>query len=367
MKSNTYLSTECLSSGYHGHARRRDIALHVKRGEIMVLIGPNGAGKSTLLKTLARHLPAVSGAVLLDGALLWELSGVELARKLSIVTTERIEPELMTCADVVRMGRYPYTGQFGLLRRADEALVMQALSCVHGEDLADLPFTQVSDGQRQKVLLARALCQQPDIILLDEPTSFLDIRHKIELLDILKTLVRKQNLAVVMSLHELDLAQKIADKVVCVSHDEVRPPDTPERIFSGNVIHKLYGLEKGSYNALFGSAELEAVLGKPRVFVIGGGGSGIPIYRKLQRMGIPFAAGILAQNDLDYPVAKALASSLIETPPYAPADNDTYNAAVKLSQECESVVCTLQNFGPLNECNAKLWEVSARKADWRDL
>ena len=116
MKSNTYLSTECLSIGYHGHALLRDIALHVKRGEIMVLIGPNGAGKSTLLKTLARHLPAVSGAVLLDGALLWELSGVELARKLSIVTTERIEPELMTCADVVRMGRYPYTGQFGLLR-----------------------------------------------------------------------------------------------------------------------------------------------------------------------------------------------------------------------------------------------------------
>ncbi len=150
--------------------------------------------------------------------------------------------------------------------------------------------------------------------------------------------------------------------MVCVSHDEIRPPDTPERIFSGNVIHKLYGLEKGSYNALFGSAELEAVLGKPRVFVIGGGGSGIPIYRKLRRMGIPFAAGILAQNDLDYPVAKALASSLIETPPLLQQTTTHTIFAVKLSQECESVVCTLQNFGPLNECNAKLWEVFGQES-----
>ena len=210
MKSNTYLSTECLSIGYHGHALLRDIALHVKRGEIMVLIGPNGAGKSTLLKTLARHLPAVSGAVLLDGALLWELSGVELARKLSIVTTERIEPELMTCADVVRMGRYPYTGQFGLLRRADEALVMQALSCVHGEDLADLPFTQVSDGQRQKVLLARALCQQPDIILLDEPTSNVDsINEGVILRALLK---HRQGRTIILVSHRAS-TMAVADRV----------------------------------------------------------------------------------------------------------------------------------------------------------
>ena len=179
----------------------------------------------------------------------------ELAQKLSIVTTERINPELMTCWDVVSTGRYPYTGRLGLLSQEDRQIVMESLARVHGEELAKQPFSCISDGQRQRVLLARALCQQPEVILLDEPTSFLDIRHKLELLDILKRLVREQRLAVVMSLHELDLAQRISDTVVCVHGDRIDRCGPPEEIFTSDYIAQLYHLERGKYDPCFSTLE----------------------------------------------------------------------------------------------------------------
>ena len=124
---------------------------------------------------------------------------------------------------------------------------------------------------------------------------------------------------------------------------------TPEEIFTADYIHRLYGLTGGSYEPVFGSVELEAVPGPPRVFVIGGGGSGVPVYRRLQRQGIAFAAGILAPNDLDYPTAKALAACLVEEAPYAPIRPETLEAAKQTLSACESAVCTLPELGPLNE------------------
>lgn len=140
----------------------------------------------------------------------------------------------------------------------------------------------------------------------DEPTSFLDLRGKLELLAILKELVRERRVAVILSLHELDLAQRISDRLLCIRGNGIDRCGTPEEIFSGGYIRQLYGVERGSYCESFGCPELEPVRGKPQVFVIGGNGSGIPVYRRLQRQGVPFAAGILSENDVDHPVASAL-------------------------------------------------------------
>ena len=362
-----YLYTARLAVGYGGKPLIENICLHVRRGEIMTLIGPNGAGKSTILKTLARQLTPMAGAVYLDKQALGQMAEKKLAQRLAIVTTERIDPELMTCRDIVSTGRYPYTGRLGLLRAEDRTIVENALAQVHAGELAELPVAQVSDGQRQRVLLARALCQQPDVILLDEPTSFLDIHHKLELLDILKNLVRQQRLAVVMSLHELDLAQRVSDIVVCVEKSGALRMGPPEQIFTEENIRALYGLTQESYNPLFGCAELPPVQGEPQIFVIGGGGSGIPVYRRLQRMGVPFAAGILHRNDLDYPVARALAAELVEEAAYQPVTAGTLARALAVLERCGKAVCTLPAFGPLNEANRLLWEAAkqnGKQVDW---
>lgn len=250
-----YLETKDLAVGYHGKPLIEEIPLHVQRGRIVTLIGPNGSGKSTILKTIIGQLPKVSGTVYLDGKTMQERSRNEIARRMAILMTARMEPELMTCRDVVGTGRYPYTGKLGILSPEDRAIVQQSLAQVGGLEFADRPFANISDGQRQRILLARALCQQPEIIVLDEPTSFLDIRYKLELLTVLKRMVRENDLAVLLSLHELDLAQRISDTVVCVAGDRIDRIGPPEEIFTREYIAKLYQMEPGKYDPCFSSLE----------------------------------------------------------------------------------------------------------------
>lgn len=260
----------------------------------------------------------------------------------------------MTCWDVAAAGRYPYTGRLGLLGAEDREKVREALALVHAEDFADRDFACVSDGQRQRILLARAICQQPRVLVLDEPTSFLDIRYKLELLTILKKLVREQNVAVVLSLHELDLAQKISDRVVCVKNGEITCIGTPEEVFANGSVRELYGLTAGSYDERFGSLELEPVRGEPQALVVGGGGSGIALYRALQRQAVPFAAGVLHESDMDFPVASALACEVVSEQPYQPISGAAFSRALAIMRRCRRIYAPLRAFGPMNEKNREL-------------
>ena len=250
-----YFYTEGLTVGYHGVPLIKNIKISLKKGEILTLIGPNGAGKTTILRSIIKQLKPLGGVVVLDGKETEQISGKELSRKLSVVLTERVRPEMMTCKEVVATGRYPYTGKFGVLSKEDWKLVDEAMELVHIHELADRDFSKTSDGQKQRVMLARAICQQPDIIVLDEPTSFLDIRYKLELLTVLKRMVRENDLAVLLSLHELELAERISDTVVCVAGDRIDRIGTPEEIFTRAYIAKLYRMEHGKYDPCFDSLE----------------------------------------------------------------------------------------------------------------
>ncbi len=252
---SAFLETDSLTVGYDGKPLIHDVCLEVQRGKIVTLIGPNGSGKSTILKTIVGQLSKVSGTVLLENTPMEQRRQREIAKRMAILMTERIHPELMTCYDVVSTGRYPYTGALGLLGKEDKKIVAESLELVHGTDIADRPFDAISDGQRQRILLARALCQQPEIIVLDEPTSYLDIRYKLELLTILKTMVREKNMAVLVSLHELELAQRVSDTVVCVSGDRIDRMGPPETIFTNDYIAKLYHMEPGKYDPCFDTLE----------------------------------------------------------------------------------------------------------------
>ena len=250
----SYCETQDLAIGY-GTPLLRDIALQAERGKVLALIGPNGAGKSTLLKTLAGQLAAQGGAVLLDGQSLTAYTPHARARKLALMLPHTARTELATCFDVAAAGRYPYTGRLGILSDADRRAVHEALILVQAEALADRDFTKISDGQRQRVLLARAVCQQPEILLLDEPTSFLDVKGKAELMGILQTLAHEKNVAIIVTLHELELAQKLADAVVCVAPQGVSGVLTPQEAFARENICQLFDLTAVQYAALFGDAE----------------------------------------------------------------------------------------------------------------
>ena len=250
----SYCETQDLAIGY-GTPLLQDIALQAERGKVLALIGPNGAGKSTLLKTLAGQLAAQGGAVLLDGQTLTTYTPNARARKLALMLPHTARTELATCFDVAAAGRYPYTGRLGILSDADRRAVHEALTLVQAEALADRDFTKISDGQRQRVLLARAVCQQPEILLLDEPTSFLDVKGKAELMGILQTLAREKNVAIIVTLHELELAQKLADAVVCVAPQGVSGVLTPQEAFARENICQLFDLTAVQYAALFGDAD----------------------------------------------------------------------------------------------------------------
>lgn len=260
-----HLQLDHLAVGYNGKVLIHGIEIGVQRGEIVTLVGPNGSGKSTILKTITRQLLPVGGEIFLaeenEGTSpkkLDQFSPADLARNMAVMLTGRLQTELMTCRDVTAMGRYPYTGRLGILSDADEQKVEAALAAVHAQGLSDRPFDAVSDGERQRILLARAICQEPKIIVLDEPTSYLDIRHKLELLSILHRMSRQQGITVVMSLHEIDLAMKISDRIICVRGEEIFACGKPSEILDDETVRRLYDLdpELGRFDAKTGSLDL---------------------------------------------------------------------------------------------------------------
>ncbi|MDR1664481.1 MAG: ABC transporter ATP-binding protein [Clostridiales bacterium] len=247
-----FFKAERLSVGYHGKPVAEEITVSLKKGQILTLIGPNGSGKSTILKSITKQLTLLGGVAYLGGSAIQEISAKEFSRKAAVVLTERPKPELMTCEDVVAVGRYPYTGALGVLSGMDKEKVYSALRKVNAFDIKDKNFNEISDGQLQRIMLARAICQEPEIIVLDEPASFLDIRYAVEILDTLRSMADESGITVIMSLHELNYAKRVSDWVMCVKSGKVLYLDAPGVIFTKDIINRLYDLREGCYDALFG-------------------------------------------------------------------------------------------------------------------
>lgn len=380
-----YFKVENLTVGYGEQPVVSHIDIRLNRGKILTLIGPNGSGKTTVLRSIAGQLKKMSGTVFLDGRDMDEIGRRELSREMSVMLTERIRPELMTCRDIAAAGRYPYTGRLGFLSEKDRRAADEALEMVEMSEYADVDFRNISDGQQQRVMLARAICQEPQLLILDEPSSYLDIRHKTGVLRILRRLVREKGVTVIMSLHELELAQRVSDLVLCIRDCRADRLGTPEEIFREDYIRQLYGMEDGYFSEIFGSVELgrkkktagrnsdvrdsdsaengfrnfrdgEASSCHPEVFVIAGGGSGARVFRRLQRENISFAAGVLPKNDIDYELARMLADRVIEEQPFCRVSQAAFEEALAVMKTCRRVICCLEEneFGEMNEKNRLL-------------
>ena len=344
-----------------GHGSRplvRDVCLDVRPGQVVALIGPNGSGKTTILRTVARQLRALGGVVELFGRPIGEVPDQERARTMSVMLTGRPHTELLTCRDVVEAGRHPFTGRLGVLGARDHDAVRAAMEATGVAGLADRDFAHVSDGQRQRVLLARALCQEPRVLLLDEPTSYLDIRSQLDMLRLLRSEARERGIAVVASLHEIDLAQKAADHVACIRDGRVMFQGAPEEVFTEERMAQLYGLSPESYDPAFGSVELDRPEGEPEVFVLAGGGTGAACFRMLARSGVPFATGVLHDHDSDGLLARSLASRAVLERDFEPVGEASVAQARETLLSCHALICCLEGFGGGNARNAQLLDAA---------
>ncbi|WP_046246104.1 ABC transporter ATP-binding protein [Hymenobacter terrenus] len=289
------LTAEDLTVGYFSSKKTpRPVAQPVRLalwpGELVCLLGPNGAGKSTLLRTLAGLQPPLSGRLNLGGAALAGLSAAERARQLSIVLTDRVDAGNLTVQELVSLGRHPHTGWLGSLSAHDEAQVQAALTATGTSSFAQRPVGELSDGERQKVLLARAIAQDTPIVLLDEPTAHLDLPNRVALMRLLHRLARQTGKAILLSTHELDLALQAADRVWLLPADGVLHTGTPEDLVLSGEFAAAFAREGLAFDPATGTFALHAPMG-PAVQLMGDGATAFWTRRALEREGFVPTAG----------------------------------------------------------------------------
>jgi iron complex transport system ATP-binding protein len=356
-----FLLAEDLKVGYQQRVVVGGINIALNKGEILCLLGPNGCGKSTILKTITDHIKRVGGSISVLGKEINRLSNKERAREMSVVLTDKIAPEMMTSEEIVATGRYPYTNYFGKLNDKDQKIIDESIEIVGGQKLRYKEFKSLSDGEKQRIMIARAICQESDIMVLDEPTSFLDIRFKVDLLNILRKLSLIKEKTIIMSLHEIDLATKIADKVLLIRDGKIYKYGAPEDIITDETIREVYNLNSGSFNTTMGNVELPKVIKGPKVFVIGGGGKSTKIYRALNKKGIGFYSGILFKNDIDYNVSESLACKTVAEDGFVDIKPEKLDEAKEYMGYCHAVIDSGVSLEGINKSNRELLRFASQR------
>ncbi len=286
--NKTALLTHHVAVGYRQGGQERavlsDVSLHLDMGEIVCLIGPNGAGKSTLLRTLAGLQMPLAGSVIINGQNVHRISARERAQHLAVVLSLRMDAGILAVKDLVALGRHPYTGWRGRLTPPDWAVVHEALTAVGAAHLADRNVSTLSDGEWQKVMIARALAQEPRLLILDEPTAFLDVHHRAEILMLLRSLAHDHGQAVLLSTHDLDLALRIADRLWAIASDRRVYTGAPEDLVLNGVLERTFPSREVTFDVATGTFRVPMrVRGEVRLV-----GQGIRAYwtqRALERVG----------------------------------------------------------------------------------
>lgn len=258
---NHTLHTQNLTSGYHKHPVVKDVNLQIPNHKISVIIGSNACGKSTLLKTIARLNQPMSGGVYLDGQEINSLPSKKLAQTLGLLPQSPLVPEGISVMELISKGRYPYQHFLQKLTREDHEAIAEAMQMMGIEELAERDVQELSGGQRQRVWIAMALAQQTDILFLDEPTTYLDITHQVEILDLLWELNRSKGTTIVMVLHDINLSARYADHIFAMKNGELIAQGAPKEIIDEQLIQDVFDLQS--------SVILDPVSDTPLILPIG--------------------------------------------------------------------------------------------------
>ena len=339
-----------LTVGYDGEPVLRNVNLTAARGQFIALVGPNGSGKSTLVRALSRVLRPISGRALLDAVDIYEMSANELARRLAVVAQDYTVAFDFAVRDVVLMGRAPHLSRFGLERPQDYKIAEEAMGLTHTLVFADRPITSLSGGERQRCMIARALAQQPSVLLLDEPIAHLDINHQIEILDLARRLTTERGLATIVVLHDLNLASQYCDQLVLVSQGKVVAEGTPQEVVTEARIRVAYGTDvhvrqhpttDRPYVTLVSRLPVQAPPTRyTTIHLICGAGTGARLMRRLGEMGFAVSVGVVNVADSDQIEAEALDLRRVEEAPFSPITEETHRLNLEMAREADAVLVT---------------------------
>jgi len=347
------------------------VSLTVDRGEFLGLLGPNGSGKTTFLRCLTGALKPKVGAVLLDGREVSSMKAVDIARKVAVVPQDAAVTFDFTVLDVVMMGRHPHLGRLRRESRRDLEVVRRSMELAGVLHLADRSINELSGGERQRVFIARALAQEPRVLLLDEPTTHLDLNHQLEIMDLLERLRVEQGLTVVAVLHDINLAARYCDRLVLMSHGKIRAVGAVEEVLREDVIGEVYGVEvevrkhpaTGSLYVvpLCTMRNRKVSAAKARVHVICGGGTGASVIGRLVNEGFEVSVGVVSVLDSDYEAARALKAKVVAEAPFSPISDEAYVKGLEAALKADLVVVTDAPYGRGNLRNLEIALEAARR------
>lgn len=354
------LKVDKLSFSYEKSSREilTDISFGLAPGSFVSIIGPNGSGKSTLLKNISAILPPQRGVVLIDGINAYKIKPKTLAQKMAVVPQDTLVQFPFTVLETVLMGRMPHLRRFQGETDQDMAVVKWAMEVTGTWQLKDRSITDVSGGERQRIIVARALAQEPQILLLDEPTAFLDLQHQLGLLELLQNLTRRGRLTVITVLHDLNLAAQFSQQIIMLHRSRIFAMGTPEQVLTAGNIREVYGIEvmvtpnslTGRFNIIPVSTSMPDI--KPpnprRVHLICGGGTGAQMMNKLVQQGFLVSCGVLNIGDSDWSQAKSLGLPLVAEAPFTGIGEKTYRENQELLNGADIVVVLAIPFGPGN-------------------
>lgn len=340
-----YLEVSGVSFAYrNGEAVLSDVSFSLERGDFVGVLGPNGSGKTTLLLVLARLLFPQRGKVLLEGKDIWAFPRRMFARKVAVVFQEVPGNITLPCADVVMMGRMPYLSRFEREKKEDEDAVAWAMEVTATLPFAEEPFCELSGGERQRVLIARALAQKPELLLLDEPTSHLDVAHELEILGILKNL-SASGITIVSVFHDVNCVAQFCERAILLKAGYVLRFGKVSEVLSEASLAELFGVPFVEVVHPFSLRSLFVPLGEEgrgrkrgRVHLICGGGSGGNLMRLFYEAGFSVSVGVVNTLDSDEVMASRLGFSVVREKPFSPVSEEALQEALALAREAQWVV-----------------------------